>query len=368
MLQNASLILLLSFSCWQAIFNENGLKNTPLHFAMNKEYEAAVGKEKVLTFQGKDTSLIHDVFLLSSEAGFPLLFYSDILTPVCIDNICKPMSIEIYWNLLGAYVGYGVFSEAPLTKYDHDLFEAADYEKLHQLLLNRHSILERRELSDLFDADAVAEEKVKFKGREVDAISGATKKEIKESVVEGALYSCYTIWRLAHGEVERKMSRYLDDIYTSQLAEYFLYSDYEDYQLYALKNLEAASFEAYLPRIIEIFHKSKPVTRRYILKKTPKILLKDETTASQLYQDFTDLDINSKTLLVNNLEYAHPNALEFLAWQVESMTRNQLRAYLDFLKSRRDYQNEIVRTELKKIADDQKYTYSHLIAAFLNEE
>ena len=368
MLYNHALWILIFFFSWQSFFSVSHNRNIPIHFAMDKEYETVTQSEEVFSFEGKDSSLTHSISLLSDKEGFPLLFYSDILTPVCIDNICKPMSIEIYWNLLGAYVGYGVFPEEPLTKYDHDLFEKVDYEKLHRLLLDRHSILERRKLSDLFDANAAAKEKVQFKGQEVDAISGATKKEIKESVVEGALYSCYTIWHLVHGQAAQKMAQYLDSIYTPQLAEYFLNTDYEDYQRYALKHFDANTFETYLPRITEVFIDAKPLTRRYILKKLPKNLWEKEATTIQLYQDFANLDINSQTLLINNLEHAHAKAPELLVTEVESMTKNHLRSYLRFLKSNPQLRTDAMRTAFEKIVAAQRYTYAYLIEAFLYEE
>ena len=368
MVRNYSLVILLGVGFWQALWFAKIPQNKPLHFAMGKEYEVATYAEEVITFQGKDTALTHEVQLLSTEEGTPLLFYSNILTPVCIDHVCKPMAIEIYWNLLGAYVGYGVFSDELLTKYDHDLFENQDYEKLHQLLLNRHSILERRQLSDLFDAGAAPKkEKVTFKGQEVDAISGATKKEIKESVVEGALYSCYTIWHLVHGEVAPKMAHYLDSIYNEELANYFLYSDYQDYQLHAIKNFDSISIKQHLPRIIDIASDSKPLVSGYILKKLPKSLWRDQSTTEQLYLHFDGFDVNTKTILIDRLPLAHQKAPAILAPKVEHMSKNQLRRYLNFLKTVSDQNKELIWPILTEVVRKGTYSYSYLIEAFIGK-
>ena len=368
MLLYLSLLFALVVSNWQVPLSDETPQHVPIHFAMDREYEAVVQVEEVFSFQGKDTALTHAIYLLSDEDGAPLLYYADILTPVCIDNICKPMVIEIYWNLLGAYVGYAVDPEAPLTKYDHDLFEKEDYQKLHDLLLNRYSILERRELSDLFDTNAKPQEKVKFKGQEVDAVSGATKKEIKESVVEGALYSCYTAWHLVHGEVVQKMDAYLDSIYTRELASYFLDSDYEDYQSYALKQLNADDFEQHLARITAIFGQAKPLLRRYILKKMPEELWKDEYTTVSFFQYFAHLDINTRTLLIKELENAHPQALRLLAVGIQDMTKNQLRSYLNYLETRPDLMDSTIEEALKKTLAAKDYSYNYLIEAFLKDK
>ena len=82
---------------------------------------------------------MHQMYLLSDKEGYPLFFYSDIYTPVCIDNICKPIQIEIYLNLLGEYVGFALDKDQPLTKFDHEEFEPDDYEKFHKLLKRNHS-------------------------------------------------------------------------------------------------------------------------------------------------------------------------------------------------------------------------------------
>ncbi len=335
---------------------------------MGTEYMRVDHAEEVLTFSGKDSLLSHTIELLYDETGSPLLFFSDILTPVCIDNICKPMAVNVYWNLVGAYAGYGIYPEDPLTKFDHDLFEEADYAKLHELLLNPHSILERRKLSDLFDPEARPPdaERVTYKGQEVDAVSGATKKEIKESVVEGALYSCFTLWHLVHGDGVGKMSDYLEGIYSPELADYFLRSGYADYQMYAIKRLAEDDWERYLDRILFLFGEASPLTRRYILKKLPDKLWREDEVTQGLYGAFSSLDNNSKTLLVEQLALADPAAAGLLAPAATSMTRNQLRAYLAFLQGHPRQANvPSVREDLAKAAAEEDYAYGYLITAFL---
>ena len=301
---------------------------TPLHFNMNKEYERVDTVQMVFSFANKDTSSFNDVKLLLDTIGKPLLYFSEIQTPVCIDGLCKPMHIGIYWNLLGSYVGYETFDESPLTKYDHDLFEAADHLKLHQLLSNPNSIIRRKKLSELFDTNSRLTEKVKYKGVEIDGITGATNKEIKSSVVEGALFSCYTIWHLVHGAVTEQMAEHLDSIYDRHLAKAFLYSPYSDYQLYALKHLAAEDFDKYPDAIIDIFNSAKPLTRTYLLKKLPKDRLSsNEKLCAALYSNFSKVDINSRTLLMRLLPYVHLISSELLATQIPSMSKNQLQLF-----------------------------------------
>ncbi|MEZ5044577.1 MAG: hypothetical protein R2828_32075 [Saprospiraceae bacterium] len=357
---NKALLLLLLLS-----LEEGRQVYQPLFFSMTTEYEQVTQAQTVFTFPNLDTLLDHPVELLSNKDGAPLLFFSNIMTPVCIDGTCKPMYIDIYWNLVGHYVGYQTVEGQPLSKFDHEDFVAADYQKLHDLLLNDNSILKQKTMSDLFDPEAQAAKAITFNGVEIDAVTGATKKEIKASLVEGALYSCYTIWHLVHGEVGPKMATYLSTIYSADLERYLLYSDYSDYQLFALKYLDEKGMATHLDRILALLEKAPPLTRTYVFKKLPKALWKEETTTNTLYHSFSSLDINSKTLLIQSLPYAHPQSLELLSKQLTQMSKNQLKQYLShFTKTPSALSNEI-RTNLKAIAADPQYVNAYLIQAFL---
>lgn len=344
---------------------DSPLRNAPLFFAMADEWKQVDEKTFIGIYQNLDTLLEHELHLLSDKAGQPLLFYSDIVTPVCIDGICKPVYIELYWNLVGSYAGYGVYEKLPLTKFDHDEFTPADYRKLHQLLLDEGSVLSRKKLEELFDKEAEPARKVEYKGKEVDAVSGATLKEIKESIIEGALYSCYTLWHLVHGQVTQLIEDRLQSIYSPEIERSFLHSAYEDYHFYALKQMEGAAFERHLSRIAEIFQTDKPLIRSYILKKIPKKLLSGEETTRALYGAFSKVDINSKTLLIDNLEHAHALAATLLSGQAGEMSRNQLKSFLNFLAEDESILTPAIRENLQRAAASGEYAYGYLIEQFL---
>ncbi|MCB0634412.1 MAG: hypothetical protein KDD15_31985, partial [Lewinella sp.] len=198
--------------------------------------------------------------------------------------------------------------------------------------------------------------------------SGATKKEIKESIVEGALYSCYTLWHLIHGEATQKIESYLDSIYSDQLEAQLLYSEHEPYYYHALRTMEAAAFEKYHDRIAEIFAIAKPLSRTYLLKKLPAGMLQEETICQQFYQQFSSVDINTKTLLIELAADAHPLATSLLADHLEDMTKNQLKKYLDLLTADTTKLTPLIRDKLEKAAASQSYTYSYLIEAWLLDQ
>ena len=341
------------------------LRDAPLFLSMEEEYGKVYQSKKMLSFPSKDTLVEHQLELLQDEGGEPLLFFSRINTPVCIDNICKPMDIKIYWNLVGEYVGYDTLGRFPLTKFDHDLFEGVDYEKLHRLLLDKHSILERKEMSDLFDPNSQPEKQVTYQGVEVDAATGATKKEIKESVVEGALYSCYTIWHLVHGSVVDSMKQVLEDMASPSLMNRFLYSSHEDYQFYAVREMNEEMFIEEAPRLSAIFISSKPLIRTYILKKMPDNMWGEESVTSSFFETFSNIDINSRTLLIKGLNKAHKTSSQILLKEVKNMSRNQLKLYLAFFE---DHENTItpeVLSRFEAVVETGNYTYAYMLEEFL---
>lgn len=340
-------------------------KNVPLYMAMPEQFAKVANEKMVFTLAGSDSLLQHQVWLLSDAQQKPLLYCADVITPVCIDGLCKPMYITLYWNLVGNYVGYGVFPDNLLTKFDHEAFTPADYAKLHTLLLDQHSILERKTMEDLFDQSIAAVEKITFKGKEVDAVSGATRTEIKESVVEGALYSCFTAWHLAHGNIKEQIEQHLLSYYDPTLAASFLASQAEDYQLFALKQLTPTTLVNQLPAVQEIFKHSSPGNRLYILKKMPRELWKDEKVSQSFFQSFASVDINTRTLLLNNLKYAHPSMVNCLVENLEQMSKNQLSTFLAYLAENRQLINEKLKAGLAQTAQNKSFPESYLVETFL---
>lgn len=344
-------------------------KNTrePLHFSMKNEWQEVTLTKDKFSFLGLDSVMNHTVQLLSNELNQPRLFYCDLETAVCADGECRLARIKIYWNLLGNYVGYGIHSDEPLTKYDHDPFLKDDYDKLHRLFLDNNSVLRRKTMYELVDkvpVDPASEEK--YKG--VDGMSSATKKDIADAVVKGGLYSCYTLWHLIHGEAKEKMKSYLKSIESDSLITYFLYSDYKDYQLHALKYLSKEAFTNHSSQVTKIFKEAQPMIRTYILKKIPDEMLGQEEVSQNLYNDFASVGINSRTQLVNKLKAASEYGPETVSNHLDLLTRNQLKSYLNFFAENPEKLSASIESKLYRATDSKSLSYGYLIQEFLDND
>lgn len=343
-------------------------KNNPKHLVVDVDWNSISTSEDVFQFSNRDTLVTHTMRLLRNDAGLPLLYYADILTPVCIDGLCKPVYVEMYWDLFGQYAGYGEYPDKLLSKFDHDDFEAHDYVKLNDLLSDSHSILGRRRLTQLYDISQERAVMIKFKGQEVDGVSGATKKEIKTAIVEGALYSCYTLWHLSYGEAAVKIKDRLPEIYNDALRDYFLSSGHDSYQMYAVENLPPAAFGSYINELTQVLTSCKPLTRKYTLKKMPKELYSQKMLVDRLYSNIEDLDFNARTLLINNLRHSNEAAAKALSTQLGVMSKNQIKSYLSQVRELPKFQSVSVLNNLKTSSADQGFAYAFMVKEFLDSE
>ncbi|MFT4568516.1 MAG: hypothetical protein ACI9FN_003485 [Saprospiraceae bacterium] len=345
---------------------DNLPQNMPKHIEIAFNWDQIKDSKGAFEFNNPDAVLSHQMNLLSDDDGIPLLYYSDIVTPVCIDGLCKPVYVEMYWDLMGQYTGYGEFPGEILSKFDHENFETEDYMKLHELLLDHTSVLGRRKLSALYDIRQERKIAITFKGIEVDGVSGATKKEIKTAIVDGALYSCYALWHLANGTAALKIKEQLPEIYSESLATYFLNSGHDGYQHYALKMMPKSEFGKNIDQVTAILLTGKTLTRAYGLKKMPKELFSNSVVIERLFGNIAEMDFNARTLMIKGLKYSQPSAAMALSGQVKHMSKNQLKSFLKTMESNSAFQTEEVLELLSSFMIETKYPYEYMISDFLD--
>ncbi|WP_141402351.1 hypothetical protein [Sediminicola luteus] len=292
----------------------------PLFFEGGTLWKQAQQVEEVFTFGDTETTGEQQMFLVSDAQDEALFYYSPMSVVVCANGECKLAEINMFWSLIGDYWGYGIVKDAPLTKYEHAKFEAADYAKLHKLLANKNSVFRHKTLDELID-------KVPTDNPlDLDATSGATKEELKAEVVAGGAYSCYSLWHLAHDPVVLKHIK-------NSSSEYFakngfaklLDSDIEQYQAYALRQIPASDLGVYESRLAELFTTATPQWRVQLLKKLPQKTLVTSHFKSWLYAGFYEWDTHSQNNLLQKLdETMMDQGLEILR-EYDRLNENQIR-------------------------------------------
>lgn len=212
---------------------------------------AGVKEERVRKFEMKDEKgASYTLNLMLDGDGRPQYFFRNIYTPVCNTGECKPVYINFYWDLLGNYTRFDFPAGEVLTKTDHREFMPHEYAKLQEILSRETSIFSELKMEDLV---VKGTEKI---SDSANVKTGATLKTIKNDVIEGAVFTCYTLWHLAHGKTADEI-RSITEGYTSpQLLHSFLQSNNHHYQYWAMEKVMdregvlKAGFESDLEGII----------------------------------------------------------------------------------------------------------------------
>ena len=308
-------------------------------------------------FEGLELQLVMD-------GGLPKFYESSFRTTVCDDEVCEIMSMRLLWDLVGNYVGYDTLPGHPLTKFDHKPFEQEDYIKLHELLLNEGSILKFKKKEELIDKQKVKASDV------IDGTTGATAVEIREEVVEGALYSSYTLWHLAYsGPIKNLLTAHTKKLFDTHLKQDFLASGREGYRLFAFQQFTPEDFERYKPEWLKALRTDAPLIRKFILRSLPDAIWKSESIQNEICLAFLEMDVNTKTIVLNKLKSEKVVAasnLEILSGFVAAMNKNQTAEFLGFLKNSTSLSSSI-RKNLVSASQDPRYRYDYLVDEYLAE-
>jgi hypothetical protein len=269
----------------------SGFKDQKSKIRYNGEYS-----EEVAIIPGKDSVFLNPVYLniLDNE----LYIYESILrTPVCNDTLCQIVQIKVFWDLIGGYTRFDTLVGYPLTKNDHLLFTPEDYSKLQATLKDGNSILGRKSESELLDNNR------NRYSQKIDAVTGATDLQIKNAVVDGALYSTYTLWHLVNGDIKNILSECTIKNYNSKMEQQLLFSDNTKSIIFALKQFDKEDYVNRFQEIIQVMKKGYPLVNFYIAKNLPSEVFLSDDNINSLNQIWQLLDPNTKSILADNMSF-----------------------------------------------------------------
>ncbi len=246
----------------------------------------------------ENDTLTYTLKLALDDKGRPQYFFRNIFTPVCYTNECKPVHINFYWDLLGNYMRYDLPQNKVLTKVDHDEFKEEDYEKLQDILAQPNSIFADLKMEDLI-----------VKGTEsltdsVDAKAGATLKTIKNQVIDGAVYTCFTLWHIAYGRAVPEIQKIIESYTDEKLLHEFLTSTNHHYQYWAMAKVTDQNgqvkkqFENDIEKIIggkNIF------TAKYALQHTNKNFFTSEPRQRWLWETYQKSNYTLQIVILKKL-------------------------------------------------------------------
>lgn len=271
-----------------------------LYFLGQLYYSTAYSQNKLnlcqnaFLFEFEEYAVVDTILICKNTDGIPTGYTTDLNMAVCNDGLCARLLLKVNWDLAGSYLGYDTIQGNRLTKFDHKPFTGTDYKRLDEILRDKNSIL------GTIDHEELVDKRVKIKATTVDAVTGATSKLIKNSVVEGAVYSTYALWHLLYSPVIDSMRLYTRNMFSMEIASQLLSSENYDSQLFALKLMSEADYQASFPLIIQVIKKSVPFIKAYIIGKIP-LPFADEDKNMELISVFSILDSYSKGIFVDRI-------------------------------------------------------------------
>lgn len=184
---------------------------------------------------GKGKDNIEEAILveIQNKKGISVAYYMDVESVICIQKVCKIVSVRIYWNAIGEYQQYEMEEGITLEKYEADIFEEQDYIKLNSILANINSPFKEVNVDEILKVPDETH-------NDIDAVSGATAIELDEKdTVPGAALTCYTLWHWANGEIISVIQDFTAQSFKASNFESYLVSAKGQQQLFALEKLAA---------------------------------------------------------------------------------------------------------------------------------
>ena len=266
-----------------------------------KKVDKYLKTSKIREFQiTENDTLTYTLKLALDDSGRPQYFFRNIFTPVCYTNECKPVYINFYWDLLGNYLRYDLPEGKILTKIDHDEFKPEDYEKLSEILSRPNSIFADLKMEDLMTkgTDSLT--------NDVDAKTGATLKTIKNEVIDGAVYTCFTLWHIAYGkQVVDKMKTISESYLNNEMLHNFLSNSNYHYQYWAMEKVidkNGSVKEEYEKDIEQIIKGKNLFTARTALQKTGNDFFLDEPKQIWLWEAYQSASYPMQIAILKKLE------------------------------------------------------------------
>lgn len=298
---------------------------------------------------------------IQNEEQHPIAFYMDVESVVCGDSQCRVDIVRIYWDNLGQFDRLAIPNGVALEKAKGEHFNQADYKKLDKILNDKNSPLK----------EVYKNEIVSTGGSEgIDGMSGATVLVEKSAFVEGAVWSCYSLWHWVHGETQQLIRGITGEAFTNLALQDLLKKDSLDWQYFA----------------VEQFTKRKDYTQKTValLESTigqNPILLKNslpywELAPNSIYTKVLSRLIQTqerenRLLILNNLlktqQTLTPAFFNDLSLPIANLTYPELTKFLTLLEKHTINSNKI-NTQLIQLLKQDNFLIARRTYWFLSEQ
>ena len=325
-------------------------------------YRGGVDVQYTEVFSFFYEKVTHTVSLGVDSDGLPQHYYAHLITPVCDDSICEILHLELYWDLLGNYMGFDTLPGFALTKYDHVKFNAKEYRQLNEILEDAYSPLGELQMADLLNNEESHSSGV------IDAVSGATNVDIANSVVQGGVYSCYILWHIAHSQTKDSLLEYTTSLLDKPLVAFMLASNAPRYQIYVLSTFTDADYLTYKSDLVPLISSDAPTVLAYLMENMPSSFLALAEVQEAMSSQFSNFSVVSRYKYLLRLAECNcilPLSLEILSTQIETMSYMQVQEFADLLKRSKGAFTEETLRNVQHIISATSYKYAFVLEEVL---
>ncbi len=256
-------------------------------FGSDEEYKG----NPISTFVVADT-IPTQLLIKRDSSGLPDGYEATVFTPVCETERCYTIEVMISWDLIGNYLKLDTLPGQQLTKLDHIPFTDEDYQKLQAILINRNSVLGSYEKEELVRDTRISE---------LDGMTGATIQEVKNAVINGAVYSCYTLWHIAHGPVVDSIQESTRRLLSKELVQKLVDLENAEVNYFLLNHLSKEDFLKYLPEMLQSLELDEGYYVKNAMEKLPFEFYRDSRVQIYFADHFQEMDYFSQVALLEKL-------------------------------------------------------------------
>lgn len=220
------------------------------------------------------------------------LYGARVYTPVCEGKKCYSIEIDLYWDVLGRYHHFDTVPGKGLSKLDHIPLTSSDYCRLDTVLRDPQSILSSYSMEELV-------ENTRSSG--IDGITGATLEVLKRGIVDGAVYSCYTLWHIAHGPVVDSLKKATKGMLSQELVQKMVELDDQDIFYYLIHSFSDQEFKSYLPEVLITIREGEGYYSKNAIESIPDEILADSLSQAFFAEFYPELDYFAQVALLESL-------------------------------------------------------------------
>lgn len=261
--------------------------------------------------------------------NIPVKYSRKIITGVCIKGECRMVDIELFWNITGRYLGFRLPPGEFLSKTEHVKFEPKEYDRLHVLLNDHQSALANYRLDELVPEKDTAKQKV-------DALSTATIAAVLDYIVEGAVYTTYTLWHIIYGPTKREIERLTSEKMDSRLALKIFESDNIRDKVWCLNHISAdvyitAELQSQLMKFI--LGEDVYLAERALNALKPELI--DSDIQRELASAFKNAGFLQKRLILQKFKEVNnpkPEIFVLLTSDIQNLNGSLVKILLDLLE------------------------------------